>query len=602
MKREVLGEEHVAHASLPQVRENSVVRELTGIHGQSLDAAPEPSYARTLVEASEPDMISTASAGYDATVTILITAILSLILLAHTAQASPQPCPALTVRNPDGNYIVPGVRGDIPYASDLALDAYVQQGGRQRPSVVVIHGGSWTSGSRIAHVGQLLELLTRAGYNWFSVDYRLGGLERTADALADLRSALAFLRCRAGDLGINPERLVLLGEDSGAHLAALLAAERPAGVIGAVLLGGFYDLAAIPSLARAFAGEVLAAASPGARVVPGMPPLLVVHGGGDTDAPIDQARRYCRDVIGARGRCAFLEVDGASHRVENWWPSQWTYKREIVRWLARLGPVPRTASAPAGALQKDIVYSPPTNLKLDAFVSRAPAPVPGVIVVHGGGWEAGDKVTYVTPLFEPLARAGFAWFSIDYRLTPAVTIQAQLEDVRQAIRFVRAHHARFGIDPSRIVLVGESASGQLVTQVAAEDASIAGVISFYGVYDFPAMVTDVSPRSLLVRLFRRTVLDDESRMLLRRWSPLYSAHKEMPPALLINGTGERLWAQAQTFAKRLTELGVRHDVVALDGAPHGMENWEGHPEWLVYKERMVRWIKGLKQPAPEAIR
>ena len=92
--------------------------------------------------------------------------------------------------------------------------------------------------------------------------------------------------------------------------------------------------------------------------------------------------------------------------------------------------------------------------------------------MHGGGWEAGDKVTYVTPLFEPLARAGLAWFSIDYRLTPASTHEDQLADLRQAIRFVRAEHARFNIDPTRIVLVGESASGQMVTQIATEDARL----------------------------------------------------------------------------------------------------------------------------------
>jgi alpha-L-fucosidase 2 len=212
-------------------------------------------------------------------------------------------------------------------------------------------------------------------------------------------------------------------------------------------------------------------------------------------------------------------------------------------------------------------------------------------VVHGGGWEAGDKVTYVTPLFEPLARAGLAWFSIDYRLTPAFTHEEQLEDVRQAIRFVRAGHQRFNIDPDRIVLVGESASGQMVAQIGAEDSSLAGIVSFYGVYDFAAMVTDASPRSLLVRLFRRTVLDDAARELMRRFSPLYSAHKGMPPVLLVNGTGERLWAQAQAFARRLAELGIAHEVMALEGAPHGMANWEGHPEWMAYKARVVEWIQ-----------
>ena len=105
------------------------------------------------------------------------------------------------------------------------------------------------------------------------------------------------------------------------------------------------------------------------------------------------------------------------------------------------------------------------------------------------------------------------------------------------------------------------------------------------------MVTDASPRSLLVRLFRRPVLDDDARALLRRYSPLSLAHKGMPPLLLINGTGDRLWAQAQAFTQRLTDIAARHELIALDGAPHGLENWEGHPEWTTYKRRLVEWIR-----------
>jgi alpha-L-fucosidase 2 len=519
----------------------------------------------------------------------VLQAILALALAAFDAGAAPQACAALRVGSPQGNFIIPGVKGNIPYSGELALDAYVQPGGRSRPSIVVIHGGGWTSGSRIAHVGQLLELLTRAGYNWFSVDYRLSGVRRADESLADLRAALAFIRCRAGDLEIDPERLVLAGEDAGASLAALLAAERPAGVIGAVLIGGFYDLAATPALAAA-AGDALPRVSPAARLTPRMPPLLVVHGGADVEAPAAQARQYCHDVARAAGSCAFVEVSGASHRSENWWPSQWTYKREIVNWLSSRAAVEPSSFVRQQGRLKDVLYSTSPRLALDAFLPPAAAPAPAVIIVHGGGWEAGDKVTYVTPLFEPLARAGLAWFSIDYRLMPDVRHEEQLEDLRRAIRFVRGQHARFHIDPDRIVLAGESASGQMVMQVAAEDASLRGVVSFYGVYDLPAMVSDASPRSLLVRLFRRTVLDDEARALLRRYSPQYRVHKDMPPVLLVNGTAERLWVQGQAFAGRLAELGVRHEVVAIEGAPHGMENWEGRPEWMVYKTRVPEWI------------
>jgi acetyl esterase/lipase len=501
-----------------------------------------------------------------------------------------QPCPRLEVRNPEGNYIVPGSLGDIQYAPGLALDAYVQQSRRSTPAVVVIHGGRWTSGSRVAHVGQILELLTRAGYHWFSLDYRAAGLARYKDSLTDIRAALTFIRCHAGDLGIDPAKLVLLGEDSGAHLAALLAAERPPGVIGTVLLGGFYDLA-VSEAAKAV-GTL--AAAPASRIVRGMPPTVLIHGGGDGEVPLDEAQRYCAKLREATNRCEFVEEPGASHRVENWWPSQWNYKNSLVRWLGRLQPgAARQATFRYGAVHKDIVYDPDARLKLDAYAPRSTSPKAAVLIVHGGGWEAGDKVTYVTPLFEPLARSGVAWFSIDYRLTPAFRNEDQIQDVRKAVAFLRREHARFNIDPKRIILLGESASGQIVLQVGADDPDLGGIVSFYGVYDFNAMVTDAGPRSLLTRLFHRNVLDDEARALMRRYSPLHTARREMPPVLLINGTGERLWDQARAFQGRLKQIGARHESIALENAPHGLENWEGHPEWMFYKERLIAWIRDV---------
>jgi alpha-L-fucosidase 2 len=509
-------------------------------------------------------------------------------LLALAAPAAAQPCPPLQVHNPSGNYIVPGVKGDIPYAGDLALDAYVQQGSARPPSVIVIHGGGWTSGSRIAHVGQILEFLTSAGYNWFSLDYRLGGLTRYEESLADIRAALSFIRCRSRDFGIDANHLVLLGEDSGARLAALAAGERLPGVIGAVLIGGSYEPNVSPG-----------ASPPGANAI--HVPLLVIHGGADTESPTTQAQNYCDRVVTAGGRCQLVNVSGASHRSENWWPNQWHYKETMAQWLGKLGNPPASPHRPQpGVIQKNIPYRSSPALAMDAYVPRTSAPVAAVIVAHGGGWEAGDKVTYITPILEPLARAGLAWFSIDYRLTPASTHEEQLQDLREAVRFIRVNHKRFNIDPEKVFLLGESASGQMVSLLATEDRSLAGVVSFYGVYDFNAMVTDASPRSLLVRLFRRTELNDGAREELRRYSPLDRAHKDMPPLLMVNGTGERLWAQAQAFDRRLRELGVTHDIVALEGAPHGMENWEGHPEWMFYKDRVVAWILGA--PAARARR
>ena len=50
----------------------------------------------------------------------------------------------------------------------------------------------------------------------------------------------------------------------------------------------------------------------------------------------------------------------------------------------------------------------------------------------------------------------------------------------------------------------------------------------------------------------------------------------MPPVLLIHGTNERLWTQGQSMSRVLTDRGVPHELIPLEGAPHGLENWEGH--------------------------
>src|SRR5580700_1481985 len=70
--------------------------------------------------------------------------------------------------------------------------------------------------------------------------------------------------------------------------------------------------------------------------------------------------------------------------------------------------------------QKDVEYARPDGkaLLLDLHVPDGPGPFAAAILIHGGGFDEGSKSTNVRPLFDPLSDAGFAWFSIDYRLAP----------------------------------------------------------------------------------------------------------------------------------------------------------------------------------------
>jgi acetyl esterase/lipase len=519
----------------------------------------------------------------------LLSSLCTLLPFAPRATAE---CLPLAPRNPEGNYIVPGVLGDIVYRRvgdrELALDAFVQRGDSRRPLAVVVHGGGWTAGSRVSFVGQLLEMLSEGGFNWVSIDYRLGPASDHGKALEDVVEALAFVRCHAEALRADPSRFVLLGEDAGADLAALASARRPPGLAAVVLVGGVYE-------PRAILDSSLSISRMGGR---GSVPTLVVHGSDDSDVPLRQAASPCEALRSSGGACDLVPVEGASHRAENWWPSQWGYKRRIVEWLAARVGHPGPHEEVPTRLRKRVVFDTKAGLYLDAWTPEGRGPFPAVILVHGGGWEAGDRVTYITPLFEPLARAGFAWFSIDYRLTPRVSHPAQLDDLRSAIAWVRRSAHDLRVDTARLALIGESASGQMVMQVATEDEDLLGVVSFYGVYDIAPLVTDASPRSLLTRLFGRTVLDDDARAEMRRFSPIHHVRVGMPPVLLIHGTSERLFEQGVAMERVLQERGIPYQFIKLEGAPHGMENWEGRPEWLGYKDRLVEWLRSLPSRPP----
>jgi len=528
--------------------------------------------------------------------------ILGLMVGSSTLQCLAQApgCEPLRIGNPAGNYIIPGTMGQIVYrrvdGQELEMDAYVQKGGGRRPAVVIVHGGGWDTGSRRAFTGQMMDSLTFAGFNWFTIDYRKSGLKGYREGVEDLIAAVDFIRCHAGELGTDPTRIAFLGEDSGAHIAAMASFERTGQARALVSIGGYYDLTRSAQLANRLGGmtkeesdSFLRRISPAESKRTPFPATLVIHGTADNESPLSAARSFCAGV----SNCRLIEVEGASHRPENWWPSQWGYKKEMIEWLKdRLDGHSLRHQPHEGGPTRNIIYDAGNNLKMDAWLPSGKGPHPAVIIVHGGGWEAGDKVTYVTPLFEPLARAGFAWFSIDYRLT--VRHPRQMEDLRNAVRFVAANAGRFRIDPRKIAVIGESASGQMAALLATEKmAEVAAVVSFYGVYDFMAMAREITPRSIPTRLFGITSMDDEAAATLRGYSPIERASADQTPILIICGDRDGLYGQHIAFVDKLRKIGARFEEMTVEGAPHGIENWEGHPERLGYKQRMVEWLASI---------
>jgi acetyl esterase/lipase len=132
---------------------------------------------------------------------------------------------------------------------------------------------------------------------------------------------------------------------------------------------------------------------------------------------------------------------------------------------------PTPGQAPAGdgiLLQEDLIYGRVEGSALLADLAQPPGdgPFPAILSVHGGRWVAGHRKDTSSIKPRDWAQLGFVAMTIDYRLAKATPAPACYQDMLCAIRYLRAHSARYRIDPSRIFVIGQSAGGQMASLLA----------------------------------------------------------------------------------------------------------------------------------------
>ncbi|WP_031061746.1 alpha/beta fold hydrolase [Streptomyces ochraceiscleroticus] len=130
---------------------------------------------------------------------------------------------------------------------------------------------------------------------------------------------------------------------------------------------------------------------------------------------------------------------------------------------ARAAVQPADAGAAASRSEATYAYGSHTRQKLDAYWNPTSGTQPGVVILHGGYWyeDAGWATWSRT-----FADAGYAAFSVDYRLNFDAPWPAQRNDALSALAWIKSNAARFDLDPNRIVILGSSAGGQIGTAVA----------------------------------------------------------------------------------------------------------------------------------------
>lgn len=210
--------------------------------------------------------------------------------------------------------------------------------------------------------------------------------------------------------------------------------------------------------------------------------------------------------------------------------------------------------------------------------------LPAVVCIHGGGFVGGDRSSWDS-FVRKLASCGYIAVTIDYRLAPKYQWPAQIHDCNAAVRWLRAHADRYGIDAAQIGVMGNSAGGHL--------AQFMGVTSdvpeFRGTHthlDYPHRVQCVAAWSQasdftreygiwdrageVFKIFLGKSLTTETRRLHVRASPLFWVTPNATPSIILHGTRdpEVLFAQSVWIYDRLVSAEVDVKLVPLEGAGH----------------------------------
>lgn len=261
--------------------------------------------------------------------------------------------------------------------------------------------------------------------------------------------------------------------------------------------------------------------------------------------------------------------------------------------------------------QLDVVYGHAggEDQELDLYVpTDGPGPYPAVIILHGGGWAKGSHVGHRQQA-SALAAYGYVTASVGYRLAPRHKFPAQIQDVKCAVRWLRANAGRYAVDRERVGVIGYSAGGHLALLLGLSQAqdglegdggnpeqssSVQAVINNAGPTDLTRPDWPDITRPIIFDWIggSREQMPDVYRVA----SPLTYVHRGAPPVLTIHGTEDKIvpYEQAKLLHSALRRARVPSRLETMYGKGHG-ENWT--PEDVKRIEKLMREFldKNLRQ-------
>ncbi len=272
---------------------------------------------------------------------------------------------------------------------------------------------------------------------------------------------------------------------------------------------------------------------------------------------------------------------------------RWSARGALLLLIALLTGYPQqpfvpvvSASPEAGILQRDVTYCTAGGVPLlmDVYTPPLPdaQPAPVAVYIHGGGWESGDK-SWIPRIVPPeiLVGRGYVVVAVNYRLAPTYHWPAQIEDVKCAIRYLRANAAQYHLDPARIGVWGESAGGHLAAMLglAGPDAGFEGQGGYADQSSAVQAVVDISGPSDFSQFAQNPANILQAFLLLghpptttevRTVSPITYARPDAPPFLIYQGDQDDLVApiHAQKLDAALRAVGAPVSLVMVQNSGH----------------------------------
>jgi acetyl esterase/lipase len=214
---------------------------------------------------------------------------------------------------------------------------------------------------------------------------------------------------------------------------------------------------------------------------------------------------------------------------------------------------------------------------MDVYFPESGGPWPVLLYVHGGGWMHGDK-SDVGMFADLMTAQGYLVVSINYRLYPPATFPAMIQDVKCAVRSLRANAGQFNLNPNRIGAVGVSAGGHLVALLGTTDQNAGWDVGEY--LEQSSQVQAVISMAAVMDLSRNFPNADIEAMKrvgfgeynVAEASPITHITPNDPPFLLIHGDRDELVPaeQSQLMYDRLVQSNVPAELVIVQNAGHSM--------------------------------